>query len=149
MRRVGVTAATLVLAFTAGGCGGAGQFAHSCGATDRRFIDQASVSMATLGALATGYQNGDMSAREVAQQAFGAASRVEYVKPTDPSLKEAQKLIASMFTEYGDALKLKASGKNAGSKMYRAYGLANFAHDVLAEASPGLAKQGCDVAPLL
>ena len=105
--------------------------------------------MATLGALATGYQNGDMSAHEVAQQAFGAASRVEYVKPTDPSLRQAQKLIGAMFTEYGDALKLKARGKNAGKRMYRAYGLANFAHDVLAQAQPDLAKQGCDVAPLL
>jgi hypothetical protein len=105
--------------------------------------------MATMGALATGYQNGDISARDVAQQAFGAASRVQYVKPTDPSLRQAQTLIGAMFLEYGDALRLKAKGKDAGQRMYRAYGLANFAHDVLAQAQPDLEKQGCDVAPLL
>jgi hypothetical protein len=33
--------------------------------------------------------------------------------------------------------------------MYRAYGLANFARDVLAEAQPALQPQGCDVAALL
>jgi hypothetical protein len=33
--------------------------------------------------------------------------------------------------------------------MHRAYGLANFAHEILAEAGPELAKQGCDVRGLL
>jgi len=33
--------------------------------------------------------------------------------------------------------------------MFRAYGLANFAREILVEAQPELAKRGCDVAPLL
>jgi hypothetical protein len=33
--------------------------------------------------------------------------------------------------------------------MYRAYGLANFAHEVLAEAQPELRRRGCDVSSLL
>jgi hypothetical protein len=33
--------------------------------------------------------------------------------------------------------------------MYRAYGLANFAHDVLVQAQPDLLERGCDVGPLL
>jgi hypothetical protein len=43
----------------------------------------------------------------------------------------------------------EARGRDAGKHIFHAYGLANFAHDVLAEAEPGLAKRGCDVAPLL
>jgi hypothetical protein len=33
--------------------------------------------------------------------------------------------------------------------MMRAYGLANFAHDVLVQAQPALAARGCSVAALL
>jgi hypothetical protein len=33
--------------------------------------------------------------------------------------------------------------------MHRAYGLANFAREVLLEAQPELAKRGCDVTSLL
>ena len=33
--------------------------------------------------------------------------------------------------------------------MYRAYGLANFAHTVLLQAQAPLAQLGCDVQPLL
>ena len=33
--------------------------------------------------------------------------------------------------------------------MHRAYGLANFAREVLLEAQPALAKFGCDVGALL
>jgi hypothetical protein len=33
--------------------------------------------------------------------------------------------------------------------MYRAYGLANYAHTVLVRADPQLRKLGCDVHPLL
>ena len=33
--------------------------------------------------------------------------------------------------------------------MYRAYGLASFARDVLTEAAPALQQRGCDVKSLL
>ena len=39
--------------------------------------------------------------------------------------------------------------KDSGERMLRAYGLANFARDVLADAQPALQSDGCDVAALL
>jgi hypothetical protein len=54
-----------------------------------------------------------------------------------------------MFQEYGAAVTIQSKGGDAGERMYRAYGLANFAHDVLVQAQPALSKRGCDVAALL
>ena len=48
-----------------------------------------------------------------------------------------------------EAVTIQAKGGDAGERMYRAYGLANFAHDVLTQAQPALFKRGCDVGPLL
>lgn len=150
LRRISGTAAVLVLAITASGCGGGEQSrAHSCGATDKRFITTASTNMAALGIWAAGYKSGDIEPAEIVEQARDAARRVSYVKPNDPSLREAQQLIVPMFAEYGEAVRLNAKGKDAGERMYRAYGLANFAREVLLEAEPKLTPRGCDVAALL
>lgn len=150
MRGIGVTAATLALAFAASGCGGAEQArAHSCGATDKRFITTASTNMTALGLWAAGYKSGDIEPRQIVEQARDAAKRVGYVKPNDPSLREAQQLLIPMFTEYGEAVRLYAKGHDASDRMYRAYGLANFARDVLLDAQPDLAARGCDVGALL
>jgi hypothetical protein len=54
-----------------------------------------------------------------------------------------------MFTEYGRAIQARSRHRDAGPHMYRAYGLANFAHEVLVQAQPALKAQGCDIAPLL
>jgi hypothetical protein len=150
LRRIGVIAATLVLLAFAGGCsGGANALAHSCTATDQRFIQTAQVDVTALGAMTAGYQSGETDAKDVAKQAFDAAKRVTHVKPRDPSLKVAQKYMDAMFQQYGEAITLQGKGRDAGEEMYRAYGLANFAHDVLAQAQPELYAQGCDVGPLL
>ena len=152
LRRLGVTAAALVLALTAAGCGAGGgraALSHSCGATDKSFIKTASINMTALSLWANGYRSGEIEPEDVAEQSYDAAKRVAYVKPNDPSLREAQKLLDAMFREYGDAVKLKAKGKASGRRMYRAYGLASFAREVLLDAQPELAKQGCEVAPLL
>jgi hypothetical protein len=151
LRAIGVTAALLALAFVAGGCSSATAAAgHSCGALDKRFIETAGVNMTALGMLAQDYQSGVLTADEVAEQALDSAKRIRYDKPRDPSLRKAQTLIDAMFQEYGDAVVRQARGKaDAGQRMYRAYGLANFARDVLIEAQPALAKRGCDVASLL
>ena len=150
MRRLGVIAATLVLVALSSGCGG-GQSVrgHSCGPTDQKFIQTASVDMTGLGALTADYQSGQAEPKDVAQQAFDAAVRVQHTDPRDPSLKAAQKYLDAMFQEYGTAVTIQAKGGDAGERMYRAYGLANFAHDVLTQAQPALYKQGCDVGPLL
>jgi hypothetical protein len=71
------------------------------------------------------------------------------VTPNDPSLRQAQQYLDGMFTEYGKAVVISAKGRDAGGRMFRAYSLANYAHDVLAKAQPALQRQGCDVAPLL
>ena len=107
------------------------------------------MDVTALGSLTVDYQSGLAAPEEVAQQAFDAAERVKHVQPNDPSLRTAQKYLDAMFTEYGAAVTLQGEGKDAGERMYRAYGLANFAHDVLAQAQPELLARGCDVGPLL
>jgi hypothetical protein len=149
LRRLGVTAAALLLAAIAVGCTARESLAHTCGATDKRFIETASVNVTALGLWAQDYKAGEMEADQVAEEAFNAAKRVTHVKPNDPSLRTAQQYLDGMFTEYGEAVILHAEGKDAGARMYRAYGLANFAHDVLAEAQPALQRHGCNVGPLL
>ena len=105
--------------------------------------------MTALGIWAAGYKSGDIEPAQIVAQARDAAKRIGYVEPKDPSLLEAQQLIVPMFTEYGEAVRLYAKGKDAGERMYRAYGLANFAREVLLEAEPELAPRGCDVGALL
>jgi hypothetical protein len=149
-----VTAAALVLAFGIGFAmrGGDGEtaYAHSCSATDKRFIQAATTDMTALSIWAEGYKAGELEAEEVARQASDAARRVGYVKPRDPSLKLSQRLINAMFREYGEAVSVGPKEKQrAGLHMHRAYGLANFAREVLTQAQPALAREGCDVTPLL
>jgi hypothetical protein len=147
---LGVIAATLVLVAVSSGCSGArSAHGHTCTATDQKFIQTASVDMTGLGALTADYQSGQAVPKDVAQQAFDAAVRVQHTDPKDPSLKAAQKYLDAMFQEYGTAVTIQAKGGDAGERMYRAYGLANFAHDVLLQAQPALSERGCDVAPLL
>jgi hypothetical protein len=150
LRRIGVLAAAAFLLASVSACAGSGEAqGHSCVATDRRFIETASIDVTALGLLTADYQSGQAALEEVAQQAFDAAERVMHVEPRDPSLRTAQKYLDAMFTEYGTAVTLQSEGKEAGERMHRAYGLANFAHDVLAQAEPELLAKGCDVGPLL
>jgi hypothetical protein len=153
VRRIGVTAAALGLAFAVGLAvhgGGDEALAHTCSATDKRFIQTAKTNMTALTIWVDGYRSGEIAAQEVARQAHDAAKRVGYVTPRDPSLRDAQRLIYAMFDEYGSAVSLADRKRgDAGEHMHRSYGLANFAREVLAEAQPALAKRGCDVAPLL
>jgi hypothetical protein len=150
VRRIGAIAAALFLALLAAGCGDSkATIAHSCGATDRHFIQTATVNITALTVWASGYQEGDIEPDEVVAQAQDAAKRVDYATPHDPSLREAQTLLGAMFSEYAKAVEAEEKGKPAGERMYRAYGLANFARDVLLEAQPALEQQGCDVQPLL
>jgi hypothetical protein len=151
VRRLGLSAALAAFALTAGaGTGTQASAGHSCGARDPRVIQTAGLNMTALGIWASGYQDGEVDPAEMVAQARHAAKRVAYTEPHDPSLRRAQVLIDAMFLEYGDAVAHLASGKpDAGKRMFRAYGLANFAREILVEAQPELAKRGCDVAPLL
>jgi len=150
LRRISVNAATLFFLAFAAGCSGSSEArGHSCGAADKSFIATASVDVTALGSLTADYQSGLAGPDEVAREAFDAAERVTHVKPRDPSLRTAQKYLDGMFREYGEAVTLQGKGEDGGERMYRAYGLANFAHDVLAQAQPELLSKGCDVGPLL
>lgn len=143
--------ALLALTIVAGGCTESrAAVGHSCGALDKRFIETAGINMTAMGMMAEGFQSGSMTPAEIAEEAHAAAKRISYTTPRDPSLRKAQVLIGAMFREYSDAVTFHAEGKpEAGEHMHRAYGLANFARDVLQTAQPGLAKQGCDVGALL
>jgi hypothetical protein len=154
LRGIGVTAAALVCAFGIGfalrGGGAEAALTHSCSATDKRFIQDAGTDMTALSIWSEGYRTGEIAAEDVVQQAEDAAKRVGYAKPRDPSLQLSQRLIDEMFREYGRAVALAAKERQeAGRHMHRAYGLANFARDVLLQAQPELEKHGCDVGPLL
>jgi hypothetical protein len=133
-----------------GGTGHA-QIAHTCSATDRQFIDTAQLNMAALGSIAEDYLHGEAKANEVLQTTQDSLRAIEGTGPSDPSLSKTRAILAAMFTEYGKAIHADAAKKHkdAGKYVYRAYGLANFAHDVLAQAKGPLEQRGCDVTPLL
>ena len=137
-----------VLGVTVGGFAQA-PLAHSCSVSDKQFISVAQVNVAALGAWSEDYVKGEAESSEVIAEARAAAKRVAGTAPTDPSLSTTRALMKAMFTEYGRAIAADAHHHNAGRYMYRAYGLANFARDVLVQAEPALRARGCDVGPLL
>ena len=103
-------------------------------------------SVATLG---RSYLEGDAHAQDVIAEADRAARIVDKSNPSDPALGRMRNLLGAMFLEYGRAIKARSKNGNAGPHMYRAYGLAGFASDVLREAEPELRDLGCDVTSLL
>jgi hypothetical protein len=151
LRRLGVTAATsLLLAATFSGCTGSREaLASGCTAKDRSFLQTATVDMTAFGIWRQDYAAGSISAKEAARAAFDAAERVSHVEPNHPSLRTAAQYLDGMFKTYGEAVRLRAQGKDDGERMYRAFTLAFGAQDVLAKAQPTLQQQGCDVGPLL
>ena len=155
VRRIGLSAAGLIvvllLALTLATTGRAGKapVRHTCSVTDRDFIATAKTNLTAMGLWGEQYLSGDAEAADVVRQSKRAAAIVNGTSPTDPSLRSARKLMWAMFMEYGRAIQAHARKKDAGSHMFRAYGLANFAHQVLAAARPALRERGCDVTPLL
>ncbi len=153
MRLRGLPAAGCVLlcgiALLGSACSGTARLAHTCSATDRQFIDTAQTSMTGLGLSADQFQEGMSTPKDVAAAASLAASNVRATEPSDYSLRHIQALMGAMFIEYARAMSAEAKHKDAGPHIQRSYGLANFAHDVLVQAEPGLKARGCDVSPLL
>jgi hypothetical protein len=131
--------------------GGQGRAAvvHTCSATDRQFIGVAQLNMAALGSLSEDYLRGDAKADDVIQQTQSSVVVMHNTNPSDPSLSKTRAILRAMFVEYGRAIRADKQKKDPGKYIYRAYGLANFAHDILQYAKPELAKRGCDVSPLL
>ena len=122
---------------------------HTCSATDRQFLGAAELNMAALGTLSQDYLQGDAKADDVILQTDSAVTSLLNTDPSDPSLSKTRTILRAMFLEYGRAIRADKHHHDPGKYIYRAYGLANFAHDVLAQAEPALAKRGCDVSPLL
>ena len=151
--RIGLIAAGLALlaavVLATNGHARSASVEHTCSAADRQFIQKTELNMTALGIWSEDYRRGEATEAEVAAEARRAARRVETLKPSDPSLRQAKLYVAGMFAEYGRGLAAKAKQKNAATHVYRAYGLANFAHDVLADAAPALRRRGCDVSSLL
>lgn len=139
------------LALLASGCGGSGgeSVAHSCTPTDRQFIRAAALNMTSVATLGRSYLEGEAHAQDVIDEADRAAGIVDRSNPSDPALGRMRNLLGAMFQEYGRAIKARERDGNAGPHMYRAYGLAGFASDVLREAEPDLRELGCDVTALL
>jgi hypothetical protein len=100
---------------------------------DRQFIRDARLSMTEIGLWADQYESGDMSASAVAAAAQRTASSIGRLGPADPSLERTRQLIVGMLTEYAKAVRIQHG--DAGPHMYRAYGLANYAHGVLERAA--------------
>jgi len=131
--------------------GGNGKAAviHTCSATDRQFLGAAQLNMAALGSLSQDYLSGDAKADEVIQQTDSAVVGLRNTDPSDPSLSKTRAILSAMFVEYGKAIRAHSKNADPGRYIYRAYGLANFAHDVLAQAKGPLKQRGCDITPLL
>ena len=126
-----------------------GPVRHTCSVTDRAFIEAAKTNMAAVELWGQQYVEGDASPGDVGAQSGRAAKIVAATAPTDPSLGQTRKLLVGMFSEYREAMEQHAKHRDAGDHIFHAYGLANFAHDVLLAAEPALARRGCDVSALL
>ena len=155
VRRIGLSAAGLLvivaiaLALVTNGRARPNRLVHTCSATDRQFIEAARTNMTALELWSEQYQSGDASAEDVVGQAKAAAKIMRGTGPTDFSLRQSRRLVMGMLTEYAKGVQLHERHKDAGPHMYRAYGLANYAHTVLLHAERPLDKLGCDVRPLL
>jgi hypothetical protein len=122
---------------------------HTCSATDRQFLGAAQLNMAAIGSLSQDYVQGDAKADDVILQADSAVTSLLNTNPSDPSLSKTRTILRAMFLNYARAIRADKHHHDPGKYIYRAYGLANFAHDILSKARPALAQRGCDVSPLL
>jgi hypothetical protein len=134
---------------TSGRAKSGGPVSHTCSVNDRAFIDGATTNVDAVDLWGQQYLDGEAGPTEVAAESARAAKIVGATSPTDPSLAQTRILLMAMFTAYGKAMKQRARHREAGEDVFHAYGLANFAHDVLLKAEPALARRGCDVSPLL
>jgi hypothetical protein len=156
MRRIALYGLGLLLAFvialtyaTSSRARPGGPVSHTCSVTDRAFIDGAKTNVDAVDLWGQQYLDGDAEPAEVAAESARAAKIVGATSPTDPSLAQTRIVLVAMFTAYGKAMEQRAKHRDAGDHIFHAYGLANFAHDVLVKAEPALTKRGCDVSPLL
>jgi hypothetical protein len=147
----GLVLAVAALAFFSLMLGPTGQasVAHTCYPVDKQFIVSAQLNMAMLGETSEDYLRGSAKPEEVIDQADSALRALKNTRPADPSLTRAKLVLRAMFLEYRKAIQANTHHHSPGKHIYRAYGLANFAHDLLVHEQKPLLKRGCDVSPLL
>jgi hypothetical protein len=132
-----------------GPSGGEAGVVHTCYPVDRQFIVSAQLNMAALGEAADDYLRGNAKSAEVIGETNEAMRSLGNTRPADPSLTQTKIVLRAMFLEYAKAVQAEAHQHSPGKHIYRAYGLANFAHDLLDHERRPLEQQGCDVSPLL
>jgi hypothetical protein len=123
--------------------------AHTCYPVDKQFIVAAQLNMSALGEASEDYLRGAAKPAEVIDQTKSALRAVANTRPADPSLTRTKLVLRAMFIEYQKAIQADAHHRPTGQHIFRAYGLANFAHDLLVHERQPLQKRGCDVSPLL
>jgi hypothetical protein len=150
VRVLRLTAAAMLIlcALLLTGCARA-PLAHTCSATDKHFIGTTQTNMDMLGYWSSNLQTGEAQPSEVIRETKAAVVRVTNTNPTDPSLAQTRQIVRVMLVEYWRAIAAQSEHGSAGKHMMRAYGLANFAHDVLLQAEPALQSKGCNVSTLL
>ena len=111
---------------------------HTCSAPDRQFLEAARVNMTAMDLWGQQYESGEADGAEVVQESQQAVKIVRGMSPTDPALEQTRRLLVGMLTEYARAVQTHERHGDAGPHTYRAYGLANFAHDVLLHAQAPL-----------
>src|SRR6266513_1320951 len=126
------------------GSPGQAAVAHTCSATDRQFILAARLNMSALGDASDEYLRGDAKSADVIDQTKTALTALGETRPTDPSLTRTKLIFRVMFLEYEKAIVAETHHRSPGKHIYKAYGLANFAHDLLVREQQPLMKRGCD-----
>ena len=153
MLRLGIIAFLLVTVFTvllgASHSSAHATVEHSCGLTDRQFLQIAAMQVESVGMYGNDYLHGSADAKEVIAAAREAARAVRATVPFDTSLQTAQSYLPAMFLNYAAAVHMREQGKDAAPDMYRAYLIGARVKEVLAEAKPVLTAAGCDVSDLL
>jgi hypothetical protein len=122
---------------------------HSCGLTDRQFLQIAAFQVETVGLYGNDYLHGDAKAKELIAAAREGARAVRETAPYDTTLQTVRRYMPAMFLEYADAVRMREAGKDAGPHMYHAYLIGARVKEALREAKPELAAAGCNIPDLL
>jgi hypothetical protein len=151
--RLGVIALLLLTVFTvllgASRSSAHATVQHSCGLTDREFLQIAALQVETVGMYGDDYLRGDAKAKELIAVTREAARAVDETAPFDTSLQTARRYLPLMFLQYADAVRKRDAGKDSAPDMYLAYSIGARVKEVLHEAKPALTAAGCDVSDLL
>jgi hypothetical protein len=151
--RLGVIALLLLTVFTvllgASRSSAHATVQHSCGLTDREFLQIAALQVETVGMYGDDYLRGDAKAKELIAVTREAARAVDETAPFDTSLQTARRYLPLMFLQYADAVRKRDAGKDSSPDMYLAYSIGARVKEVLHEAKPALTAAGCDVSDLL